>query len=70
MSELKTIRTKKKKVDNIVAGKEKSGLTRNKMIGIKVNPLEENYIKTVAKLKGLTMSEYMRRCAMSPSEFM
>ena len=49
-------------------GKEE--LLRNKMIGIKVNPLEENYIKTVAKLKGLTMSEYMRRCAMSPSEFM
>ena len=47
-------------------GKEE--LLRNKMIGIKVNPLEENYIKTVAKLKGLTMSEYMRRCAMSPSE--
>ena len=47
-------------------GKEE--LLRNKIIGIKVNPLEENYIKTIAKLKGLTMSEYMRRCAMSPSE--
>ena len=39
------------------------------MFGVNFNKLEVNYIETVAKLKGITVSEYIRRCAMQPSEF-
>ena len=49
--------------------KRKRALKRDRMFGVNFNKLEVNYIETVAKLKGITVSEYIRRCAMQPSEF-
>ena len=49
--------------------KKKDGLRRKQIIGMKVNELELNYIKTVSKIKGMSVSEYLRKCAMNPSEY-
>ena len=49
--------------------KKKDALVRKKIIGMKVNELELNYIKTVAKIKGMSVSQYMRKCVMNPSEY-
>ena len=39
--------------------KRKRALKRDRMFGVNFNKLEVNYIETVAKLKGITVSEYI-----------
>ena len=50
--------------------KRKRALKRDRIFGVKLNKMELNYIQTVAKIKGITVSDYIRRCAMQPSEFL